>query len=454
MKKIFLLLLVLTISMALTACNNEVPEVNESGETILTMWVHIADDTLEGKSYKKRADDFNEEYEGLYEVRVEYIPRGGGGTGYEDRVNAALTTGGLPDVLTLDGPNTAAYAKSRILLNLDDYITQEVKDDFLPSALEQGMYEGSLYSLAIQESTVAIYYNKDLFVDAGLCTNVDTCESTDIVDPTTGNAIGISIDNPWTFDEFLNVSRELTAELGIEAINLPIASQDEMITYSMSPFIWTAGGNLVSPDGYSAEGYFNSTESQVGFEFLQQLINEDLTTNVPVDNGFYIGSYPMSLDGAWGVPILNLSYADTLPNWGLLPYPIADEDADFYAPTGSWAFGVTSTTNHPEGASLLAEWMTNAESTLRVTAATGLIPSRYSAFELTSLYDAGPNAFLKEQLEKGGRPRPSTVGYPELTFQFQVTITSLLVPVDAPDVKETIDLHAMSLETKLQRHAD
>ena len=51
--------------------------------------------------------------------RFKFIPRSGSGGGYEDKVNAALNSGSLPDVLTLDGPNTAAYAHSKIIQPID-----------------------------------------------------------------------------------------------------------------------------------------------------------------------------------------------------------------------------------------------------------------------------------------------------------------------------------------------
>ena len=42
---------------------------------------------------------------------------GGGysGGGYSDKINASVMAGGLPDVLTVDGPNVAAYASNGII---------------------------------------------------------------------------------------------------------------------------------------------------------------------------------------------------------------------------------------------------------------------------------------------------------------------------------------------------
>lgn len=450
MKKIITVIVSLVALFTLSACGRDNEKVNKDGETIIRVWVHIAGDTLEGKAYKARVDAFNEEYNGQYEARIEFIPRGGGGTGYEDKINAALTTSSLPDVITLDGPNTAAYASSGILLNLDDYISQEVKDDFLPSALAQGTYNGSLYSLAIQESTTAIYYNKSMFVEAGICADVETCNPGDIRLPGSDEALGLTLENPWSFDQFKRIASHLKDFFDIEAISLP-TSQDEMITYAMTPFIWSNGGDIVSENGLEVNGIFNSSETVEAFSFLQSLYTEGIATNIPIDNGFYLGNYPMMLDGIWGVPILEITYSDQIPYWGVLPIPVG-KSGQMAASTGSWAFGVTKQSKNPEAAALLAEWMTNADSTNLITNATGLIPARISALESNAKYQSGVRAVLKDQLLIGGHARPVSVAYPEITDAFQRAYIELMVPTNAPDVKEVLDQYAESLQTKLNRH--
>lgn len=450
MKRAKILLLTLLFLVLLTACNKSNTDVNEDGEVIIRVWVHVAGDTLEGKAYKNRVDAFNKKYDGQYEARIEFIPRGGGGTGYEDKINAALTTSSLPDVITLDGPNTAAYAASGILIKLDEYISDEVKNDFLPSALDQGMYNGSLYSLAIQESTTVIYYNKSMFVEAGLCESVEACEPKDIRLPNTDQAMGLSLEKPWTFDQFKQIASHLRDYFDIESIMLP-TSQDEMITYAMAPFIWTNGGDIVSEDGLNVDGIFNSQSNVETFTFLQSLYTEGIATNIPIDHGFYLGHYPMMLDGIWGVPMLEITYKEQVPYWGVLPIPVG-KTGKLQASTGSWAFGVTTQSKHPEIAALFAEWMTNVESTNHITNATGLIPARISALENNIKYQSGVRELLKEQLLLGGHARPVSVAYPEITDAFQRVYIELMVTSNAPNVKEVLDKYTESLQVKLNRH--
>lgn len=82
----------------------------DSGEEYLAIWVHTIEDTDEGRCYKEAVQKFNEEYNGKYFADIEFIPRNDSGGGYSDKINASVMSGGLPDVITVDGPNIAAFS--------------------------------------------------------------------------------------------------------------------------------------------------------------------------------------------------------------------------------------------------------------------------------------------------------------------------------------------------------
>ena len=64
-------------------------------------------------------------YDGLYFADIEFIPRNDSGGGYSDKINASVMAGGLPDVLTVDGPNVAAYAANGIIQPLAELTKEE-----------------------------------------------------------------------------------------------------------------------------------------------------------------------------------------------------------------------------------------------------------------------------------------------------------------------------------------
>ena len=133
-------------------------------------------------------DSFNEAYDGKYFADIEFVPRNDSGGGYSDKVNASVMSGGLPYVLTVDGPNISAYAANGIIQPLAD-LTEEEESEYLPSIIEQGTVGDELYALGVMESSVGFYYNKDIIEEAGI----------EIPDA----------DDPWTWSEFLDILEEL-----------------------------------------------------------------------------------------------------------------------------------------------------------------------------------------------------------------------------------------------------
>ena len=57
-----------------------------------------------------------------------------------------MLSGNLPDVLTVDGPNVAAYAANGIIQPLAE-LTEEEKGIYLDSIIEQGTINDKLYAL-------------------------------------------------------------------------------------------------------------------------------------------------------------------------------------------------------------------------------------------------------------------------------------------------------------------
>lgn len=109
----------------------------DSDPNTIKIWVQFSDETAEGKAWKEIVSGFNKEHRGEYKAVTEYIPRSGSGGGYEDKVNAAITADNLPDVITLDGPNTAAYAHAKVIIPLDKYVKDANMDDVLDSIKQQ-----------------------------------------------------------------------------------------------------------------------------------------------------------------------------------------------------------------------------------------------------------------------------------------------------------------------------
>ena len=394
------------------------------------VWVQFSDETAEGKAWEQVVQNFNKKYKGKYKDVTEYIPRSGSGGGYEDKVNAAITTNSLPDVITLDGPNTAAYAKSKVITPLDDYLKDNNMGDVLDSIKQQGTYDGKFYAFGYSESNVGIYYNKKMFKEAGI-------DESSL--PT--------LKKPWTWDEFKAVSKKLKDHFKEAAIDFRLNSNDEMLPYAYMPLIWSNGGSVVNEDGTKAEGYFNSKESTQAVQFIQDLVKEGYTTVSPVEKGFETGQYPMVLSGSWTIADLQTNYKDI--DFGILPYPVSNKTKKLVSPSGSWQLAVTTKSNKKDAAAEFVKFATNTESSEILSLGNSVLPIRKSTIENIKDKVSEPMRFLMEQNAATAHARPVVVAYPQVSRSFQQAMQDISYYEENPDVQKVLDSRAKEMQTAI-----
>lgn len=398
--------------------------VEATGEesVVLDMWIHQTGED-ETDFYIERIDAFNEAHEDIH-VNVEIIIDDGGSS-YSDAVNASLVAGNLPDVLALDGPYVASFAEADILLAVDEYMTDEDRNDFVDSILQQGSYDGQIYSLGAMEASIPLYYNKDIFEEEG------------IEAPTT-------IEEAWTWDEFLEVSKQLTTEdrYGLNLfMNYGVG---EWLTFMGAPFVWSNGGELISEDGTTSDGYLNSAETVEALEYVKTLFEEGVVDLTPGEMQFEEGNAAMALGGPW----IAVSADDADFEWGMMPYPYSETPV---SPSGSMAYGVTSTTEYPEEAYAIMAWMTNEESVIGLSEVTGMPPTRESAFESMDRYDELPWSVMRDQVIETAKARPQTPAYPVLTDAFAQAFHAAAL---GEDIESVLEQQVQRVERELQRFHD
>lgn len=437
MKKKFLCLAgILLAASCLSGCQKK--EVNpgdvagyDPGEEYLSIWVHSIEDTEEGQAYRESVESFNEAYDGTYFADIEFIPRNDSGGGYSDKINASVMAGGLPDVLTVDGPNVAAYASNGIIQPLAE-LTEEEESIYLPSIIEQGTYNDQLYALGVMESSVGLYYNKEILEEAGI----------EVPDA----------DHPWTWTEFLAILDQLKPLMD-EMDGYPLDMTfpvGETSIYYFAPFVWSGGGDLVSEDGLTVDGYFNSQQSVDAMNYFRTIVEKGYMSEAPIDKLFESGRAAFKFDGAWEVNTIYGSYPDI--ELGVAPYIVSDDwQGEKYTPTGSWAFAASSETENIEGATELVKWMSGVESGIRIWDMTKSFPSTYEAFENIDVFQTDENySALYDQLSNYGHPRPKTPVYPQVSTSFQEVLES--VALGGKDAQSELDKSVERINGKLERY--
>ena len=439
MRKGIKLSVVAALSLGLLAgCGGGSKSKTASSSDEIKVWVQFSDETAEGKAWQQVVDNFNKSKKTKYKVVTEYIPRSGSGGGYEDKVNAAVTTNSLPDVITLDGPNTAAYAKSKVIAPLDDYLKDNDMDDVLDSIKQQGTYDGKFYAFGFSESNVGVYYNKKMFKEAGI-----------------DEASLPTLEKPWTWSEFNAIAKKLKDHFNKPAIDFRLNSNDEMLPYAYMPLIWSNGGSVVNSKGTKAEGYFNSKESVEAVQFIQDLVKDGYTTVSPVEKGFETGQYPMVLSGSWTIGDLQTNYKDI--DFGILPYPVSDKTKKLVSPSGSWQLAVTTKSDKKEAAAEFVKFMTIGEGNdfwhedvKSLSARTAVLEEEAESPEFQEFPDSIQLLAADESVNTSVI-RPLMVGYSE----YQDVFTACWEDIrNGGDPVETIDTYTAELNSLLAKYAE
>jgi multiple sugar transport system substrate-binding protein len=217
-----------------------------------------------------------------------------------DKLLTQVAGGTAPDVAYLDQGAVGDFASRNALLALDDYValSQAVKsDDYVPAWREAASYQGKLYGLPLDGETTGLFYRTDLFEAAG------------IAEP------------PKTWQEFEAAAKKLTNKAEKKYGFILFATE---AAYYWYPWLWQAGGRLLSEDGKQIA--FNSDEGRRAAEFyvgLREYAPEDFFNSNSYDGrvAFANGTVAMYVAGAWFAGTLRNEFPDIGGLWASAPLP-------------------------------------------------------------------------------------------------------------------------------------
>ncbi len=392
-------------------------------QTELTMWYHGAGNQVEADIINQIIADFNAS-QSDWSVRIESFPQ----IAYNDSVVAAALAGNLPDILDVDGPVMPNWAWAGYMQPLS--IDEAVIADFLPGT--KGYWEGQLYSIGLWDAAVA------------LVTRQSTLDALGLRTPT--------LDQPWTGDEFMAALDAAKASGDFEyALDLGMAWTGEWYPYAFSPFLQSFGGDIVDRATYAtAEGALNGDAAMAFGEWWQGLFANGYapgTSQDPAarDNGFVEGRYAFSWNGNWAALGALNTFEDTL----FLPAPDFGNGPVIGA--ASWQFGVSASSEHPDGAAAFIEFALQDEYLAAFSNGIGLIPATATAAAMTENYaPGGPMAVFFDLTAAQALVRPVTPGY---VVQAKVFEKALADIANGADVADALDAAVDEITTDITRNS-
>ena len=276
----------------------------------MTIWSPTDEPAIE-EWWVEKINAFNEEHKGEIELKREAIVRADS-YAYEDKINAAVTSNDLPDILFVDGPNISNYAADGIIVPIDSYFTEEDLSDFVESIKVQGTYDGKLYALGATESSVALYYNKDMTDAAGI-TMPDKME------------------DALTWSEFADIAGKLTTS-DVAGTNI-IMDKARDFPYVLEQFWISNGTDFVSEDGSKADGYVNSEKGVEAANFLNSLIQDGYANIDPHEAG--VPQWKMRHHAGRFLEVATLEQSFPDLNWGVTYFRWLTMAASTHLPQGT-----------------------------------------------------------------------------------------------------------------------
>ncbi len=321
--------------------------VNAQDEITLR-WRTRPDNQAEIDVYQAASDEIDAAWDG---VTLQYEPGGSETASYQDVLITELTGGTAPDVFWIPGTDVARFAKLGLILNLNDLAAQSEGfsiEDFYPQIMEHLTYslDGSdtLWGLPRDASAFAIYYNEDLFDEAGLDY------------PAEG----------WTWEDFRAAGEEITA-LGGDIKGFGMSNWWGPYGY----FINAAGSSFFNED-YTGCGLANEN-TVTGLDFMASLYNDGLAVPYGEDPEpvFLAGNVGMFMNGRWATPgvVANATFG-----WNVAELPVGPGGPSNWLFWG--AYVVNANTEHPQEAWELVMKLTSPEIQGKIAGLGANIPSR------------------------------------------------------------------------------
>lgn len=390
--------------------------------TELSMWYHGAGNPVEAEIINQIISDFNAS-QGDYTIALESFPQ----AAYNDSVVAAALAGNLPDIIDVDGPVMPNWAWAGYLQALP--IDEAEFADFLPGT--KGFWDGKLYSIGLWDAAVALVTRQSILDELGLRT------------PT--------LDNPWSGEEFAAALEAAKASGKYDyALDLGMAWTGEWYPYAFSPFLQSFGGDIVDRSTYqTAEGALNGDAALAFGEWWQSLFTDGYAQatqdGADRDTGFAAGKYAFTWNGNWAALGALEAFDDTV----FLPAPDFGNGSKIGA--ASWQFGVTTSSENPEGAAEFIKFATQDKYLAAFTDGIGLIPATASAAAMTEHYKEGGAMSSFFALSEGqALIRPATPGYVVAAKVFEKALADI---AQGADVADTLDASVDEINADIEKNS-
>ena len=215
------------------------------------------------------------------------------------KLTTSAAGGELPDLVRADIGWVPKLGALGVLAPLDttmsDFAT--LSADTYPGSLATNKWGDHYYGLPLDTNTRVLITNPKTLAQAGISTP------------------------PATFAELKAAAPKLAAK------KISVFADGGLQGWNIYPWIWSAGGEITSPDGTKSTGFLDSDASVSGVQMLVDLYKQGAIPNLIIGNkgatqtsdGLPKGQYSNILDGPWMTGVWSGQYPDFKPTYSPVP---------------------------------------------------------------------------------------------------------------------------------------
>lgn len=287
MKAKKMLALALTAAAALTGLT--MTAAAEEGKKEVVIWDYFETDAQK-EMMQTLIDGFNASQD-EFTASHTYVPF----ADYEKQLTLGIASGELPDLVILDGCSMASFIQLGLFGDISE---AEINwDEYIAGPMESTMLDGKHYGIPFATNCTALYYNKDMFDEAGLAYP----------------------DENTTWEEFREMAKALTKD-GVFGFGNAATNTDEG-TFQCLQWLYTAGGSYTDIQG-GVDAYTLMQEMIEEGSWTKECVN---WTQSDVNNNFMAGNLAMQQNGPWQIPGIEANAPDL--NYGVTVLPKRDAEA-------------------------------------------------------------------------------------------------------------------------------
>lgn len=287
MKKKLAALCVLSLAMVttFTGCsmnkNNTDNAKGEKTKIRFASW-DVAEDV---DRQQELVDKFNANHDDIMVTLEAY------GSDFDTKISAGMGSGDAPDVMYMW--NYPAYSGG--LEPLDGYIEKEgenYQSNFYETLWNYNAINDQVYGIPIGFTTHALFYNKDIFAEAG------------VAEPTAG----------WTWEDLKTAAEIITEKTSAVGFSFQMKPDP----YDFEMYLWSNGAAYCDKDG-KLEGNINSEKAQEVFQMFQDMEKDGyaVASEKSGTDEFRSSAVAMYVYGSWAIS----SFKEDNLNFGVTSIP-------------------------------------------------------------------------------------------------------------------------------------